>query len=156
MTNLRREAETIGVDELVASQVRSRIARQDRVELDIGRSKQRHVADNIAGARNVQAVEVQVKVRVGAEACQIGAALNLCNAGDLPVIDHTTPDLVVREIAQLDRIGGVEDLLAVSRQHPVIVIQVELVREVHDPHGLAVRVIRADRVTPLCPTPGRL
>src|SRR2546426_7519327 len=42
-------------------------------------------------------------------ACQIGAALNLCNAGDLPAIDHTTPDLVVCEIAQLNRIGGVED-----------------------------------------------
>src|SRR5207302_1704244 len=79
---------------------------------------------------------------------QVGAALQLQNARDLPAIDEAAGQLVCGGLWQFDGVGSVEQLLAAIRQHAIVVVHVELIVEADDTHGLAKRVIQIDGVTP--------
>src|SRR6185312_15265918 len=70
-----REGEATRVDELVLSQVRRGIAGQNRVQLDVARAQQGHVADIECGARNLRAVEIHPEVVASAESREVRSAL---------------------------------------------------------------------------------
>ena len=102
------------------SEVRLRITRDDGVELDVIRAQDRDVADVKGRARDLHAVEVHVEVAVAAVGHQVGDALNLRDAGELPAVDKPARDLILRQVAQVNRVGRVEDMAAVRRQHSAV------------------------------------
>jgi len=62
LSDLRREAEAARIDELMRSQIRARIAGQNRRKLNVGRAQQRSRADVLRGARDLRAVQRHAEV----------------------------------------------------------------------------------------------
>ena len=74
----------------------------------------------------------------------------------MPAVHKLASQLAPRGVGQVDVVRGVEDVGAVAWQHAVVVVQVELVVEAHDPHGFAVGVVQIDVVPALCTQPRHL
>src|ERR1700741_1905011 len=111
LANGCRRGKAIPVDPLMRSQIRSWTASQDRVELNIRRAQDREITDRDTlgvlsrdAARNDRVVEVHAKVLV-LEACQIGTALSLQDARDLPTVDEAARPLV--DIGSTGQLNGV-------------------------------------------------
>src|ERR1700739_3053997 len=129
LANLARRGKAIPVDPLMRSQVRSWTASQDRVELNIRRAQQRGVADRDTlgvlsrdAARNDRVVEVHAKVLV-LEARQVRTALRLQDAGDLPTVNEAARPLVdIVGCRQLNRVNGIEEMLAIIGLHAIVAV----------------------------------
>ena len=108
----------------------SRVTGQDRVERDIRRAQQRHVADVEGGARDLVAVEVHAEV-LAAVGPERFAPLWICAMPE-SCQPFTKPpaSLLLDGVAQLEGVGGVEDVRAVVGQHAIVVGEVELVEDV--------------------------
>src|SRR5438874_6649133 len=85
------------------------VTSQDRIELDIGGAQQRDIADGKVRTRNLRIIKIHAKVLV-LEACQIGAGLNLHDAGNLPAIGKPSQQLVLGGVRQLNRVSGVKQV----------------------------------------------
>ena len=165
-------SETIRVDVLVRREPRPWITRDERVELDVGRAQNRDAADVetvglVPGAlwiaidaverrgRDLRAVEIHPKA-LAAVARQIGAALELGDAGELPAVKELGGQLALAGVGQVDVVRGVEDVGTVAGQHAIVVVQVELVVEAHDTHSFAVGIVQVDIVPALGTQPRHL
>src|SRR5215471_3280846 len=92
LSDYRRRSETAGIDVLVCSETRRRIASHQRVELHCVGAKDRLVTDTNARARNRHATHIQMEVAVlvvAAAERQVGSALNLRDARELPSVHRT-------------------------------------------------------------------
>src|SRR6185369_11437613 len=125
----------------VLSEILARVASQDRSEREVRRAEQGGVADGVSGARDLEAVERQAE-SLASLAGEVGAALDLGDAGDLPAVDNAAERLVPREPAEGVRIGDVEDVGAVGGLYAIVVGEVEGIEGgTDDPESLAEGVV---------------
>src|ERR1035438_5284203 len=151
-----RDGEAARVDVLVRCEALRGIAGQDWIQLNIGRAQQRHVADVKCGARDLVAVGVHAE-GLTLYSREVGAALQLRDAGELPAVDKAANDFISGGVAQLDGVRGVEDVRAVGRLNSVVVGEIETVeRRAHDTHRLAEGVVHVDSVPALGANPRHL
>ena len=126
-------------------QSRRWIASHERVELNVRRTQYGEIGDGNTirilradGARNDRVVEVHGEVLI-LESCQVGPALKLQDARDLPAIHETAHDLVRMDLGQFDGVCSVKEVRPIVWQHAIIVAHIEFVDEVmgtritHDP-----------------------
>src|SRR5262249_41011964 len=90
-------SEALGIDELMRREVRTRIAGEDRTQLDVRRSQNGSIADLVLRAGNQEVVQVHAEIPAGCRA-EIGAALHLGNSRNLPAIDHATNAFLLGDV----------------------------------------------------------
>src|SRR5207247_10106171 len=94
------------------------------------------------GTWDLRAVERHAEVLASTPARQIDAALELGDSGNLPAIEEAVRLLIPRNLSEIVRVRGIEDMRSVRHLHAVIVVEVERIeRRAHDAERLAERVL---------------
>ena len=121
LAHLRRCCETVWIDVLVRPEIRGRVARDNRIQLNRVSSQDGLVAYldafRVSGAhrtRDNRIIQLHVEVVVARAVGQVGATRPLRDARELPAVYGSSGELIAVDwTPQVNRIGHIENVPAV-------------------------------------------